>query len=141
MPSVKAQRDYYARNRERVLARSRQQRVERRLNPEAMEAWHVYQRERMLKQRYGITLVQYSEMLEKQGRGCAICARKTPGNGKGDRYFDIDHCHETGKVRGLLCRQCNVLLGQIAKLKWPGMLTAIRKYLGIHLEYDPKETI
>ena len=134
MPSLAAKKRYYEKNKPAILANMARIRAERRKDPEAVLAWHIYLRERMLKQRYGLTSAQYSEMLSAQGGGCAICTRKSPGNGHGDRYFDVDHCHETDKVRGLLCRQCNLLLGQLEKLKRPGMRSAIAKYLG----YDPK---
>lgn len=47
-------------------------------------------------------------MLKKQNGGCAICKSKVSG-GKG--AFHVDHCHKTGKIRGLLCHFCNVGLG------------------------------
>lgn len=56
---------------------------------------------------YGLTLAQYEKMLLKQG-GCGICGRETNYT---SGSFHIDHDHETGKVRGLLCFLCNVGLG------------------------------
>jgi hypothetical protein len=61
-----------------------------------------------LKRRYGITLEQYEAMLAAQGGTCALCPTPTPG-GKG--RFHVDHCHDTGKVRGLLCMRCNTGIG------------------------------
>lgn len=58
---------------------------------------------------YGIGLDDYNQMLEDQGGKCAICDTSEPGHG-GNR-FCIDHCHTTGKVRGLLCMPCNVSIG------------------------------
>ena len=59
--------------------------------------------------KYGITLEQYNAMLAAQGGVCALC--KMPGRfGKYDK-LDVDHCHETGRVRGLLCITCNHALG------------------------------
>lgn len=55
--------------------------------------------------RYGITQAQYDEMLIVQGGVCALCQIKPP--------VDVDHCHSTGEIRGLLCRGCNVGLGQL----------------------------
>lgn len=61
---------------------------------------------------YGITLAQYDEMLAEQGGKCAICRGAEPGaRWKGSPYFSVDHCHTTGKVRGLLCAECNKGLG------------------------------
>lgn len=54
---------------------------------------------------YGITSAQYDEMLEAQGGVCAICRTDTPGAKK--KFFHVDHCHDTGEVRGLLCMSCN----------------------------------
>lgn len=58
--------------------------------------------------KYGITLEQYQQMLEAQGGGCAICGAETNKNGKS---LFVDHCHDTGAVRGILCYKCNTGLG------------------------------
>ena len=63
--------------------------------------WH-------LTRKYGITSDQRDEMLEKQDFKCAICADTSPG-GRGT--WHVDHCHTSGKVRGLLCYRCNQGLG------------------------------
>ncbi len=62
-----------------------------------------------IKHRYGITLEQYDDMLEEQADGCSICMTVFPGGGK--KSFFIDHDHKTGKIRGLLCRECNLMIG------------------------------
>ena len=54
---------------------------------------------------YGITIADYNAILERQGGVCAIC-KKHPGE-----TLCVDHCHATGKVRGLLCRKCNAAIG------------------------------
>ncbi len=66
-------------------------------------------RTRTLKNKYGLTLDRYAEMLAGQGGKCAICKGNQRGNGT--RNFAIDHDHKTGAVRGLLCDRCNVGLG------------------------------
>jgi hypothetical protein len=55
---------------------------------------------------YGISLEEYDAMLDRQGGVCAICKRK-PDEGKA---LFVDHCHVTGRVRGLLCGKCNSVL-------------------------------
>lgn len=61
-----------------------------------------------LRHRYGIPLGTYDRMFAEQNGKCAICETTDPG-GRGD--FHIDHCHDTGVIRGLLCHNCNVGIG------------------------------
>jgi predicted nucleic acid-binding Zn ribbon protein len=72
------------------------------------ERWRAkapnYNRERL----YGLTQSQYDQMLTNQDGRCAICRTDVPG-GRGT--WHVDHCHTTGKIRGLLCSSCNVMLG------------------------------
>jgi len=56
---------------------------------------------------YGITIAIYNRMLEEQRGVCAICFKKC----KSGRSLSVDHCHKTGKVRALLCGNCNQGLG------------------------------
>lgn len=61
----------------------------------------------MLKTRYGITLEEFNQIFESQGKTCPICKRdKSCG-----KNFVVDHSHKTGKNRGILCNRCNVGLG------------------------------
>lgn len=62
-----------------------------------------------LRQRYGITPDDYAEMMERQDGQCLIC-KNTPADWKG-KPLCVDHCHETGIVRGLLCNPCNTGIG------------------------------
>jgi len=70
-----------------------------------------------LKRLYGITVDDYHRMLSEQGGGCAMCKATDPNTGSRAykkikrTAFDVDHCHTTGKVRGLLCSRCNRLVG------------------------------
>ena len=69
-------------------------------------------RDKYLKRTYGISLVEYNSMLEEQDYKCKICL----GDGflmAGHHVMKlvVDHCHETGVVRGLLCHNCNRALG------------------------------
>lgn len=72
-------------------------------------AWQRKTRNERLVRLYGLTVEQYDGFAERQGNRCAICRCETPGGGK--TYWTIDHCHKTGRVRGLLCGQCNFGLG------------------------------
>ena len=63
-----------------------------------------------LKRNYGITLAEHKQMFEEQKGLCAIC--KKEGDGKWKKLC-VDHDHKTGKVRQLLCRNCNMVLGQV----------------------------
>jgi len=68
-------------------------------------------RERHLVRKYGVNLSNYAVMLSAQGGKCAICQSAEEDQFKG--VFHVDHCHTTGKVRGLLCRGCNHMLGVV----------------------------
>jgi Recombination endonuclease VII len=67
------------------------------------ELYNKIRRNSSYKRNYGITLLQYEDMCVQQDNMCASC-------GKTEKLF-IDHCHTTGKIRGLLCRYCNSLIG------------------------------
>lgn len=68
-----------------------------------------YQRKYDLKRTYGLSLEDYNTMLLSQDNSCKICKTKDAG-GK-HKIFYVDHCHVTGKIRGLLCTGCNLALG------------------------------
>lgn len=68
------------------------------------------QRNNYLKYAYGINLAVYNEMVSSQGGFCKICGSAEPGR-KGSTRLVVDHCHKTGKVRGLLCHLCNAGIG------------------------------
>ena len=68
--------------------------------------------EKYLKRRYNLSEAEYTAIADQQGEKCAIC------HGTGFKMQErhkselvVDHCHETGKVRGLLCHNCNRALG------------------------------
>ena len=68
-------------------------------------------RAKNLKKRYGISIEKYEQMLINQNYRCKICGSTDPGHKK--KHFSVDHCHKTGKVRGLLCTSCNLALGYL----------------------------
>lgn len=65
---------------------------------------------RKLQRAYGISYQQYLEMLDAQDGKCAICGTEDTGKRKA---FAVDHCHECGEVRGLLCSNCNTGIGNL----------------------------
>ena len=72
-------------------------------------------RRKNLKFKFGITLEEYYDMLEKQNHRCGICGTKdnhVPGKRR-EQNWSVDHCHETAKIRGLLCNRCNGGLGML----------------------------
>ena len=63
----------------------------------------------VLKNRFGMTVEEYDAMVAAQGGACAIC--KQPETAAGKTRLSVDHCHESGEVRGLLCSRCNNAIG------------------------------
>ncbi|MER5719219.1 endonuclease VII domain-containing protein [Streptomyces sp. NPDC002132] len=57
-----------------------------------------------LKRKYGLTEAERDELVSSQGGVCCICLAAAPEH--------VDHCHQTGRVRGVLCFSCNAALGQ-----------------------------
>lgn len=76
--------------------------------------------------RYGITEMDFDEMLVRQGHRCLGCQKRFDNR----RTINIDHDHATGRVRGLLCHKCNMALGMVLEDK--ATLTRLRSYL----DYD-----
>ena len=64
---------------------------------------------------FGITIADYNRMLDEQGGVCAICRKPDNSRNPGGSARDlaVDHCHSTGKIRGLLCADCNLTLGKM----------------------------
>lgn len=97
-------------------------RIDRKENPEKHREWSKINRERQgqtrntkeVCRRLELDVSEYYKMLEAQNNLCKICGkeetRKSRTKGKVCQLA-IDHCHETGKIRALLCHSCNVALG------------------------------
>lgn len=90
------------------------------------EATKRKNRDYWLRKNYNITLLQYEEMVEEQGGRCAACGCEPAEAGRWGE-FHVDHCHDTGVVRGILCSNCNVCLGY-AKND-PDRLRALARYI------------
>lgn len=73
-----------------------------------LDAW----RARRFKRSYGITLEEYDLYFKKQGGLCALCRGESNGRGR----LAVDHDHETGEVRGLLCFTCNTNLAWVERV-------------------------
>jgi len=89
----------------------------RQKNPEiyrkaSLKHWHNLddskKHERWIK-RYGLNANEYKKMFEDQNGLCKICFKECISN----QSLSVDHCHATGKVRGLLCKKCNTALGML----------------------------
>lgn len=75
---------------------------------------------------YGLTLADYDRMLTEQGGACLVCGSDQPGGGH--LRLVVDHCHVTGRVRGLLCNPCNIGLANFRDD--PTLLASAIRYLG-----------
>jgi hypothetical protein len=94
--------------------------AQRRKNAEYCRAWReankdkqkAYQKkwhaENGTKRRYGITRDEREALFASQDFKCAVCGTNEPGSKSG---WHTDHCHASGKVRGILCHHCNTMLG------------------------------
>lgn len=87
---------YYARNKERLRQKNGENLKK---NPDTTARYFSYK----LKRLYNMSLVEYQTLTALQEGLCAICKCK--------EKLVVDHCHTRGKVRGLLCQKCNLLLG------------------------------
>lgn len=104
-------------------ARAEYQREYRRKNKERVQGHEI-------KTRFGISLDDYNKMMEDQQGVCKICGlpeSKLDHRSKLPRRLAVDHCHSTGKVRGLLCSDCNTALGLMKDN--PKLLNEAIKYL------------
>ena len=70
-----------------------------------------------IKAKYGISKEEYLSLIERQDNKCAICGEEetAPNHWKENqpRRLAIDHCHDSGIIRGLLCYRCNTTLGKV----------------------------
>ena len=101
----KSRGEYLSKNRLRINERSKAWRLK---NPDKVKKYQsqgfLARKFAAIKRNYGVSRDQYIDMLEKQDGRCIICDTRSS-------KMCIDHCHNTGKVRGLLCDKCNRGLG------------------------------
>jgi hypothetical protein len=93
----KQKKEWYEKNKSRISKQSKKR----------YQNNKQYVRERTLKKLYNLTLEQWQTLLESQFNRCKICKTDSPGL----KGWATDHCHTTGKVRGILCNFCNTGLG------------------------------
>lgn len=85
-------------------------------------------KDKHLNLQYGITLDDYMEMLIEQKGLCAACGQPETAMMNGaTKDLAVDHCHQTGQVRGLLCHACNTALGHL--MEDPKRIDALMKYV------------
>lgn len=104
-PEVKARRNQFFRE-QRKRDRETGEPVRREWGAFDEEKVKLNRRRAGLKHLYGISLEDYEQMLVSQNGVCASC-----GFDPGDEVLCVDHCHSSGRVRGLLCGPCNRALG------------------------------
>ncbi len=95
----------------------------------ATTSGHKVRRDNSYRSKYNITLEEYDRLFQQQRGTCAICRKKeTAKNEYGVRRLAVDHCHATGKIRGLLCDNCNRGIGHFKDD--PLRLIKAAEYLG-----------
>jgi hypothetical protein len=97
--ALEAERAWRARNPDKV----------QRKNAANYTRFKTSRRRCQLRRNYGLSLEDYEAMLVAQGGVCAICGDSSPGPVQ--KHFAVDHDHDSGKIRGLLCFPCNTGIG------------------------------
>lgn len=128
---LKASREWKQRNKDKVAVKQKEWREKNQeKRKEAKAAWDkanqeakkkhnktfktknpLYFIDKHLRNTYGITLDEYNALLTVQNNKCAGCGTDSEKAQRNKLY--VDHCHSTGKIRGLLCQQCNTALGMV----------------------------
>ena len=120
------QRQWYLLNKDRILEKAKEQRIQNKDVPKRKRPYNKESaRKSHLKRNYGLTEDGYNEMIISQNNSCLICKSSFE-----DKKINIDHCHQTNKVRGLLCSQCNMAIGLLKDCS--KIVYAMYKYLKLH---------
>lgn len=101
----------YGENAEFRWSKLSKQGIKLRTDPEHKAKHQESQRRWHLKKHYGLTQEMFDDMVLLQGGGCAICGTKQEDGNQKTRMV-VDHCHQTKKVRGILCDLCNTAIGK-----------------------------
>lgn len=89
-----------------------------------------YHRKSNLKRKYNLSMDEYEQISLAQNGVCAICGKPETFKQRGKvRKLAVDHNHETGEVRGLLCAKCNIWLGTIENSKFQEFVPLAHQYL------------
>lgn len=80
--------------------------------------------------KHGLTRIQTAELIEAQLGMCKLCGCGFDLSVGGKRPH-VDHCHETGRIRGVLCQKCNIVLGGLEALKRGGLLSPALAHVGL----------
>lgn len=114
---------YAARNPEKVKEQNKRSKAKQRAaNPEKFaqrnKNWRLKNAEKLrwyeVSRKFGISQSEYSALYESQNGVCAICLNPETATRNGVvRALAVDHCHKSGRVRGLLCSNCNTGIGKL----------------------------
>lgn len=120
-------REYYQRNKDEILAKKTEDRE-----------LHTYSGWKRRLSKYGISEEEYYDLLEIQGGGCAICGSTDSRviEGRAKDALSVDHCHTSGKVRGILCNKCNLGIGLLGD----DLESLEKAYTYLKSFYEPQES-
>lgn len=93
------QKTYYKKNKEEVNRRNNKR------YSDDLEGNRLKKKAAAIKRKYNISIEEYKTLIASSGNKCEICSSK--------ENLCIDHCHDTGRIRGVLCRKCNLTLSYI----------------------------
>ena len=111
-------------------AAAEEQQTKRAATPARWPGKREYQRAYRLFGKYGLSVAQYDAMCERQDGKCAICGLPPDRSNTRSGTLHVDHCHRTGRVRGLLCWPCNSAIGLVYEDRFR-LLSAV-SYLDKH---------
>lgn len=94
------------------------------------ECHRIHSRKSALKRQYGLSVEDYNKMAENQGNVCAICSLPGHTNNRQKYPLYVDHDHITGKVRELLCANCNTMLGHLENCQ--NLIDKMQEYISKH---------
>lgn len=91
-----------------------------------------YARAAHLKRTYNLTVTQFEDMLCEQDACCAVCGLKFDCESGQNLTPHVDHCHNTGLVRGLVCKRCNTVLGHLEQVSVSKYINYLERYSNAH---------